>query len=56
MNNLDYSKVFEVLVKETANYVKVNNLKAMVLGISGGIDSTVVAAICHEVNKLAFHL
>lgn len=30
MNNLDYSKVFEVLVKETANYVKVNNLKAMV--------------------------
>lgn len=28
MNNLDYSKVFEVLVKETANYVKVNNLKA----------------------------
>lgn len=22
MNNLDYSKVFEVLVKETANYVK----------------------------------
>lgn len=41
MNNLDYSKVFEVLVKETANYVKVNNLKAMVLGISGGIDSTV---------------
>lgn len=51
MNNLDYSKVFEVLVKETANYVKVNNLKAMVLGISGGIDSTVVAAICHEVSK-----
>lgn len=51
MNNLDYGKVFKVLVKETANYVKVNNLKAMVLGISGGIDSTVVAAICHEVSK-----
>ena len=49
MNNLDYGKVFEVLVKETANYVKVNNLRAMVLGISGGIDSTVVAAICHGV-------
>ena len=51
MNNLDYGKVFEVLVKETANYVKVNNFRAMVLGISGGIDSTVVAAICHEVSK-----
>lgn len=25
MNNLDYSKVFEVLVKETANYVKCSN-------------------------------
>lgn len=23
----------------------------MILGISGGIDSTVVAAICHEVSK-----
>lgn len=51
MNNLDYSKVFKVLVTETKNYVKTNNLKAMVLGISGGIDSTVVAAICHEVSK-----
>ena len=28
-----------------------NNLKAMILGISGGIDSTVTAAICHEVSK-----
>lgn len=26
MNNLDYGKVFEVLVKETANYVKVNKV------------------------------
>lgn len=51
MENLNYSKVFEVLVEETENYVKANNLEAMVLGISGGIDSTVVAAICHEVSK-----
>lgn len=48
---LDYEKVFETLVNETAEYLKRNNLKAMVLGISGGIDSTVVAAICHEVSK-----
>ena len=52
MNNLDYSKVFEVLVKETANYVKVNNLKAMVLGISGGIDSTVVGGIANARNSI----
>jgi NAD+ synthetase len=51
MKELNYEKVFNTLVEETANYVTSNGLKAMVLGISGGIDSTVVAAICHEVSK-----
>lgn len=51
MSELNYEHVFDVLVDKTAEYVTSNNLKAMVLGISGGIDSTVVAAICHEVNK-----
>ena len=51
MSELNYEKVFNVLVEETANYVTSNNRKAMILGISGGIDSTVVAAICHEVSK-----
>lgn len=47
----DYAKLFEHIVAETANYVTRNKLHAMVLGISGGIDSTVCAAICHEVSK-----
>jgi NAD+ synthetase len=47
----DYGKVFETLVQKTQDYIMGNNLSAMVLGISGGIDSTVVAAICHEVSK-----
>jgi NAD+ synthetase len=47
----DYNKVFETLVTKTAEYLTQNNLKAMILGISGGIDSTVVAAICSEVSK-----
>ena len=47
----DYSKVFLAIVKRTEDYICSNNLKCMVLGISGGIDSTVVAAICHEVSK-----
>lgn len=51
MEELDYKKVFETLVEETSNYLTKNHLKAMVLGISGGIDSTVVAAICNEVSK-----
>lgn len=51
MNELNYEKVFNVLVEETKKYLLDNNLKAMILGISGGIDSTVTAAICHEVSK-----
>lgn len=51
MSKLNYEHVFNTLVEETAKYITRNNLKAMILGISGGIDSTVVAAICHEVSK-----
>lgn len=36
MSELNYEHVFNVLVDKTAEYVTENNLKAMVLGISGG--------------------
>ena len=39
------------MVCETARYLTDHNLKTMVLGLSGGLDSTVTAAICHEVVK-----
>ena len=48
---MNCEKIFNYLVDELSNYLTKNNLKAMILGISGGIDSTVVAAICHEVEK-----
>ena len=48
---MNYAKVFETMVCETQSYLEKNNLFAMVLGISGGLDSTVTAAICHEVEK-----
>lgn len=48
---MNYEKVFNVLINETITYIKSNNLHSMVLGISGGIDSTVVAAICYEVSR-----
>lgn len=52
MSELNYEHVFDVLVdKKQLNTLLRITLKAMVLGISGGIDSTVVAAICHEVSK-----
>ena len=47
----DYGEVFEKIVQKTSEYLINNNIKAMILGISGGIDSTVCAAICHEVSK-----
>lgn len=47
----DYKKVFDALVNNTKEYLITNNIEAMILGISGGIDSTVCAAICHEVSK-----
>ena len=48
---MDYAKVFETMVNETQKYLENNNLFAIILGISGGLDSTVTAAICHEVEK-----
>ena len=48
---MDYGKVFETMIQETQKYLEDNNLWAMILGISGGLDSTVTAAICHEVEK-----
>lgn len=47
----DYGKVFETLVQKTQDYLVKNNIKAQILGISGGIDSTVVATICREVSE-----
>ncbi len=53
---LNYKEVFNTMVDETAQYLINNNLKTMVLGISGGLDSTVTAAICYEVvNKYPEH-
>ena len=48
---MNYKKVFDTMVSETANYLTKNGLKSMILGLSGGLDSTVTAAICHEVVK-----
>ena len=48
---MDYRKVFETMVQETQKYLENNHLCTMILGISGGIDSTVTAAICSEVEK-----
>ena len=48
---LDYSQVYEQIIKQTGEYCQAYNLKSMVLGLSGGLDSTVCAAILREVSK-----
>ena len=48
---LDYAKVWDNTVTGLKNYLEKFNLQSMVLGISGGIDSTVVAAVSCEVSK-----
>ena len=47
---LDMEVVFKILVNGIKNYVDKNHLKVVVLGLSGGIDSTVVAALCKAGN------
>ena len=47
---MHYGKVFDLMVDKTRQYLVDNNIKAMVLGVSGGIDSTLVACICREVS------
>lgn len=50
----DYSIVLSNIRTELRNYLTTHNLKSLVLGISGGIDSALVAAIakpvCDELN------
>ena len=48
---LNYEHVFSSLVKGLGNYVTSNHMDTMVLGISGGIDSTIVAAIAKQVSQ-----
>lgn len=48
---MNYAKVFETMVQETQKYLEDNHVYTMILGISGGIDSTVTAAICSEIER-----
>ena len=50
MGYLDYNFVYPNLVEGLYEYCKKSNVKSMVLGISGGIDSTLTAAIAHSVS------
>ena len=44
---INYKEFTENSINYLVEYIKINRLQSLVLGISGGIDSTVVAAIAH---------
>lgn len=46
-----WKEIFNTMVNSTLQYLNDYGINNMILGISGGIDSTLVAAICHEVVK-----
>ena len=48
---IDYKKFVENSCKWLANYIKANHLQSCVLGISGGLDSCISAAIASPVCK-----
>ena len=52
-------KVIDVIVNKLSDYFYKNNLHHAILGVSGGIDSTVVAVLLHKVKEhlkeLGFH-
>ena len=48
---LNYEDVHNLIVYQMVDYLKRNNIKALVNGVSGGIDSCVTSAIAYEVKK-----
>lgn len=48
---INYEKVFNTLKEELKNYINKFHFETIVMGISGGIDSTVSSTICSEVAK-----
>lgn len=53
--NLDYALIHKYLLKFLENEVKKTGLKSVVLGLSGGLDSAVVAVLADEVFGSDLH-
>lgn len=48
---INYKEIFNQMVEFTCDYIKKNNRKTAQVGISGGIDSTIVSTLLYEVEK-----
>jgi NAD+ synthase len=43
---IDYENLSEKIQTWIINYVETHNIKTLVVGVSGGIDSAVVSTLC----------
>lgn len=51
----NYEKMLENICQATYIYMTIHHMKAMVIGLSGGIDSALSAALCYEAKKRIHH-
>lgn len=49
--NTEYARMFENAVNTLAKYIDDNGIKSLVLGVSGGVDSALVAALAFHATK-----
>jgi NAD+ synthase len=57
MNRIkDYEELTNKIVTWIKDYVRENNIKALVVGVSGGIDSAVVSTLCAETGLPTYAL
>jgi len=51
MKEINYEKTVEKIRENLRNYLVKNNLKSLVIGVSGGADSGLISALCYPVCK-----
>ena len=51
---IDYENLSEKIEKWIKNYVQLNGIETLVIGVSGGIDSAVVSTLCARTGIQTF--
>jgi len=49
--NQDYASIEKTIEEFLKNQVSKNNSKGLIFGLSGGVDSAIIAYLCHKVSQ-----